>query len=291
MHRNGFRAAAVGLLLIVGNGCSTSRLAVGAFTPILENTVDVALRSEDPQFIHDAIPTSLLLVEGMLETSPDNHDLAVLGALLSFTYSFAFLESESPERALHHYDRGRELAWQALDDAEMEHAIREGTFAEAATAVASLRPGDLDAALWICANWAMWINGNLEDPRAAADLARITPLVERVAELDDTLFWGMPRILLGAIHASRPVMLGGDLDRARREFDRAFEISDRNLLIAQVFFAKTWCVQAFDAKAYESSLREVLEAPPGLLPEAEFLNRIARIQAEALLADAEEIFE
>ena len=101
----------------------------------------------------------------------------------------------------------------------------------------------------------------------------------------------MPRILLGALHAARPVMLGGDPERATTEFERAFEISGRNLLLAQVFYAKTWCVQTFDAEAYESSLREVLDAPAGLLPEAEFLNRIARIQAESLLDEAEEIFE
>ena len=38
-------------------------------------------------------------------------------------------------------------------------------------------------------------------------------------------------------------------------------------------------------------LREALDASPGALPEAELLNRIARIQAESLLARSEEIFE
>jgi hypothetical protein len=101
----------------------------------------------------------------------------------------------------------------------------------------------------------------------------------------------MPRILLGAMHASRPVMLGGNPDRSRAEFDRAFEISGRNLLLAHVFFAETWCVLAFDAGSFDSSLREVENAPPGLLPEAELLNRIARAKAAELLVRAEEIFE
>ena len=50
-------------------------------------------------------------------------------------------------------------------------------------------------------------------------------------------------------------------------------------------------LQAFDAGTFESSLREVLDAQPGALPEAELLNRIARVKAEALLARTEEIFE
>lgn len=260
-------------------------------TPVLERTVDAALRWDDPYLVVDALPTSILLVEGMLESDPGNRELARLGAMLDFSYSFAYLERENVDRASSLYARGLEVAWRALDDPESERAIREGTFAELGTAVAGLDEDDADSMLWICANWGMWIQLNLQDPMAAADLARLMPLAERLAELDDTLFWGMPRILLGALHAGRPVVLGGNLERARQEFDRAFAISDRNLLLTQVFFAKTWCVQAFDAEAYESSLREVLDAPTGLLPEAEFLNRIARIQAESLLEDAEEIFE
>ena len=56
----------------------------------------------------------------------------------------------------------------------------------------------------------MWIQLNLGDPSAIADFARVMPLAERVAVLDDELFWGMPRILLGAMHASRPTLLGGN---------------------------------------------------------------------------------
>ncbi|NNE44506.1 MAG: hypothetical protein HKN12_09870, partial [Gemmatimonadetes bacterium] len=136
-----------------------------------------------------------------------------------------------------------------------------------------------------------WIQNNLGDTRAVADVARLMPLGERVAELDETLFWGMPRILLGALHAARPVMLGGDPERATAEFHRAFEISGRNMHLAQVFNARTVCVQTFDSEAFSTSLREVLDAPSGVLPEAELLNRIARTKATALYAQSEEIFE
>ena len=291
--RKGFwrRAAVAAAIGLAASGCSTSQLAVNSFTPVLENTVDVALRSEDPRLIGDALPTSLLLADGMLETSPGNRDLAELSGLLNFAYAFAFVEAEDPARASLFYDRGRERAWQALDRPEFERTVREGSFEELHAALDSISDDDLDALLWVCANWGMWIQLNLQEPRAAADLARLMPLAEALAERDDTLFWGMPRILLGALHAGRPVMLGGDLDRAQEEFDRAFAISDRNLLLAQVFYAKTWCVQSFDAEAFDATLREVLDAPTGQLPDAELLNRIARIQAGSLKARAEDIFE
>jgi len=272
-------------------GCSTSRMTVGFMAPILENTTDVALRSEDPRLVGDAFPTSILLLEGMLETSPGRRDVATLTSMYYFAYAFGYVEDDDPERASALYDRGREVAWQALGRPEVERAVREGTFEELDAALGRLRKRDAEAALWVAANWGLWIELNLEDTRAVADVARLMPLAEKVAALDDTLFWGMPRILLGALHAARPVMLGGNPDRSRQEFERAFAISHRNLLMAHVFFAKTWCELTFDAGSFESSLREVLDAPDGLLPEAELLNRIARAKAARLLARKQEIFE
>lgn len=286
-------AIAAGLLAVamLGSGCSSSRMAVGFMTPVLEDTVDSALRNDDPILVVDALPTSILLVDGMLRTDPGNRDLAAVGSMLDFAYAFAHLESEDPARAPRYYARGAELGWRSLGRPDLERAIRKGTFAELAEATRKLGDDDAEALLWICANWGMWIQLEIRDPAAAADLARLMPLAERLAEIDDTLFWGMPRILLGALHAGRPVILGGNLERAKTEFDRAFEISHGNLLIGKVFFARTWCVQSFDADAFDRSLREVLDAPPGLLPEAEFLNRIAVRKAEQLLAEGAEIFE
>jgi hypothetical protein len=272
-------------------GCSTSRLTVDLMVPVLENTTEAALRSEDPRLVGDALPTSILLLEGMLETHPRQRDVAVLASMMYFAYAFGYVEDEDPARALALYDRGREVAWRALGLPEAERAIREGTFDELGVALEEVRPRDAEALLWIAANWGMWIQLNLADPGAVADVARLMPLAERVAELDERLFWGMPRILIGTLHASRPIMLGGNPGRSREEFERAFAVSERNLLLGLVFFAKSWCVQTFDAAAFDSSLREVLAAKPGALPEAELLNRIARVKAEVLLARSEELFE
>ena len=89
------------------SGCSTSRMTVDLMTPILQNTVDVALRSDDPELVRDALPTSLLLLEGMLETHPGNRDAAELAATMYFAYGFAFVEPEDRERASALYDHGR----------------------------------------------------------------------------------------------------------------------------------------------------------------------------------------
>ena len=282
-------AASVAPLFL--SACSTSKMAVGAMTPVLENAADVALRSNDAELVKDSLPTSLLLLEGMAETDPNNQDVHRMSSMLSFAYAFAFVESVDSLRASAFYDRGREHGWRALKRERGEEAIRSGTFEELRDALPKLKEKDAPAMLWIAANWAGWTQLNLEDPKAAADFARLLPFAERLVELDETSYWGMPRILLGAIYAGRPAALGGSLQNAQREFNRAFEIADRNLLLAHVYYAKTYCVQAFDSECFKSSLNEVLQAPPNALPEAEFLNQIARREAARLLERAEEIFE
>jgi hypothetical protein len=282
---------AASILPLFLSACSTSKMAVGAMTPVLENSVDVALRSNDPQLIEDALPTSILLLEGMQETDPGNKDVSRMASILSFAYAFAFVEPVDTLRASGFYDRGREHGWRALKHPDVEKAIRSGTFEELRDALPKLKEKDAPAMLWIAANWAGWTQLNLQDPTAAADFARLVPFAERLVELDEMSYWGMPRILLGSINAGRPAALGGDLQKAQEEFNRAFEIADRNLLLAHVFYAKTYCVQAFDSECYKSSLNEVLQAPPNALPEAEFLNQIARREAGQLLERAEEIFE
>lgn len=282
---------AASLLPLFLSACSTSKMAVGAMTPVLENSVDVAMRSNDPQLVEGALPTSIVLLEGMQKTDPGNEDVARLASILSFAYAFAFIEPVDTLRASGFYERGLEHGWLALEHPSLEKAIRSGTFEELRDALPKLKKKDAPAMLWIAANWAGWTQLNLEDPTAAADFARLLPFAERLVELDEKSYWGMPRILLGSIHAGRPAALGGSLQNAQEEFTRAFDIADRNLLLAQVFYAKTYCVQAFDSECYKSSLNEVLQAPPNALPEAEFLNQIARREAARLLERAEEIFE
>ncbi|NNE44170.1 MAG: hypothetical protein HKN12_08165, partial [Gemmatimonadetes bacterium] len=46
--------------LTLSAGCSTSRLTVNLMVPVLSNTMDVALRSDDPQLVKEALPTSIL---------------------------------------------------------------------------------------------------------------------------------------------------------------------------------------------------------------------------------------
>ena len=96
----GFRmrgAMWAGLALPLLTGCSTSRLTVDLMVPVLRNTTEVALRSEDPRLVGDALPTSILLLEGMLETHPRQSEVGILASMFYFAYAFGYVEAITPE--------------------------------------------------------------------------------------------------------------------------------------------------------------------------------------------------
>ena len=83
-----------------GAGCSPSSLAISSvMVPVLDNSRDAALASDDVELFRDAAPANLFLLEGLIGTEPNNVDLRVNAGILYFSYAFAFLEDINPGRA------------------------------------------------------------------------------------------------------------------------------------------------------------------------------------------------
>ena len=71
----------------------------------------------------------------------------------------------------------------------------------------------------------------------------------------------------------RPVMFGGDPDKARHHFNRAIEITGGKFLLAQFLLAKYYAVPAQNRELYEKTLNDILSAPGDLHPEQGLANR------------------
>jgi len=272
------------------SGCSTSRLAVGAMVPIIEDATEAAFRQDDPVFVRDAVPANLLLLEGLIRTDPRD-ELLVMATQFYFSYGFAFVEDDAPERAVELYAKGRAHGLHALGrHREVARALDAADAGALRAAVARLGRDEVPALFWTAAAWGAWINLRLESPAAIADLALVEVLLDRVLELDDTFEYGMPHLLMGAFYAARPRLLGGDPERGRLHFARAAEIADGKLLLAPLFEARYYATQTLDEELFEQLLTGVIEAPEGLLPEVALLNAVAQAKARRLLDAREDYF-
>ncbi|HWN80969.1 MAG TPA: TRAP transporter TatT component family protein, partial [Candidatus Udaeobacter sp.] len=149
---------------------------------------------------------------------------------------------------------------------------------------------DAPEVLWTAAAWAGWANLSLDQPAAVADLPLIEVLLDRAVELDEGYQYGMPHLLLGAFHAARPPLLGGNPERAERHFTRARELGQGNLLLVPVFEAKYYARAILDPELFDRLLAEALSAPLDRAPDIRLLNTVAQRKARDLQPMRDEWF-
>jgi hypothetical protein len=291
-HPDPIRRAALALVLaaLAASGCSTTKLAVGSMVPILEESVAAGLSSADLELIADGMPANLVLLDGLVRTDP-RRDLLVLGAELYFSYAFAFVEDENPERAASLYAVGRDYGRRALAaDGKLQAALASGRSEDLSRALARLGRDQVPALVWTAAAWAGWANLSLDEPEAVADLAAIQLLLERADALEPGFMYGVPPLLLGAFHAARPPILGGDPELARRYFARSTEVGAGKLLLAPVFEARYYARSVLDEELFVSRLNAVIAAPVDIASDIRLLNAVAKRKARDLLARQDEFF-
>jgi hypothetical protein len=293
--RRGSLGCATGLAIGAGlaalSGCGvTQGIAIGSMVPILENTAAAARERSDLETVGAGFPANLLLLDGLIRTRPHNRELLELGAYLYFGYALGFVEIENPSRASFYYATGRDYGLRSLDRHSSFRKGRNGTLEEFHAGLAKLGKSDVRALAWAGANWGRWLSLNLDSPAAVAQMPRVEALLDRLLEIDPSFERGLPHALRGAYDALRPEMFGGDPERARREFDAALQVSQRRMLLYQVFYAEFYCRQVLDEECFVGALDEVIAAPDTLLPDSRLLNEIARQRALALRAKRSEFF-
>ncbi|UCG51909.1 MAG: hypothetical protein JSW58_17370 [Candidatus Latescibacterota bacterium] len=271
-------------------GCSTTRLAVGAMVPILENSKIAALASNDIRTFNAATPSSLFLLEGLIETEPNKQELRISAAMLYISYAFTFDDPEDESYASTLYLRGLGHGKTALFRNEEIAAAWDKPFDEFAASVSSITDEDLPALVWTVANWSQFIAFHLDSTQVLTQIPRVTALLDHAIEIDGSYFEGLPHMILGSLHAFRPPLMGGDPDASRANFETAMEISDNKFLLASYLYAKFYCYRVQDPDDFEESLRYVIEQPDTILPEYRLLNAIAKQKAVNLLEEKDDLF-
>jgi hypothetical protein len=283
--------AGLALVLTAGGGCGAgTKLAVHSMIPILTNTTLAAKSRSDLETIGTGLPANLLLLDGLIRTEPDNRDLLTLGAYLYFGYALGFVETRDPERAGEYYAIGRAYGMRALARRAAFRKGEGGDLDAFRAGLQALGKDDVAAMAWTAASWGRWLALHLDSAAAIAEMPRLEALLDRLLAVDPAFERGLPHALRGAYDALRPEMFGGNPGRARHHFDTALRLSDRRVLLYQVFYAEFYCRQVLDAECFTTTLDAVLAAPDSLLPEERLLNAIGRARALTLRAQVNELF-
>jgi hypothetical protein len=121
-------------------------------------------------------------------------------------------------------------------------------------------------------------------------LPKPTAMMQRVLELDETFYYGSAHMYFGVYYGSRAQTLGGNFKKSEQHFDKAREITDGKLLVADLLQAQYLARQKLDQNDFHDRLTKIIEAPEDLYPEVTMLNQITKRKAKLLLSKESQWF-
>lgn len=271
--------------------CNTARFVANKSPPTLDDQSRAFYRETSLRHAREAAPAMLKMLDGLIVSSPDNPELLVRGAQQYCGFAMILIEDEDPEWATTLYRRGFGYAIRALRTRiENFESIVAGPLDSLETALRQLDRSDVAPVFWAASCLAGYINLNLDDPGALAEVSRMLILARAAEALDDTYFYAGPHLLLGTYYGKLGKALGGNPSASRRHFERFFEVTRGKFLLGKVFYAESYAVQQQDRELFVRTLEEVRDAPVNLDPEMAIANQAARTKALRLLERVNELF-
>jgi hypothetical protein len=285
--RNSLRFLCGLSLLVFAAGCGR---IVGHFTrPLFDDLTRSFMQQGDVVIAEQGTPAVLLVLDGLIEHSPNNESLLMSGAQAYSAYTAAFVSAKDPERNKRLTEKARDYALRAMSLHNKRFAkVKDRPYAEFVTCLGSFKRKDVPQVFYTATSWAGWIQAHSDSMDAIADLPKVQGLIERVIELDEGFYYGASHTFMGVLLTLRPPSLGGMPQEARRHFERAVELGQGKLLTTYVMYARSYAKLMYEERLFFDLLKTVLDSPVDTVPELTLVNTLAKQQAEDLIADARE---
>jgi len=270
-------------------GCISSQKIVAEKAPALFREVALsASRQADVTLVRQGIPSYLMLIDGMIQSNPDNKDLLLAAAQAYASYA-SVLEEEEKERIASLNEKAKKYALQAL---ELTPPFKEALGKPIDVFQKKLEQTgekDVPTLFWAGYIWGGWI-ASTESVEAMADLPWAEALMERVLQLDPGYYYGGAHLFKAILFSARPEQFGGNLKKAGEHFLKAREYGHGKLLMTDVYYAQYYARQTLDRDLFVNTLKRVLESRADAEPDLTLSNTLAQRRAKKLLAQADEFF-
>ena len=144
-------------------------------------------------------------------------------------------------------------------------------------------PQEISLLYWTAAAWSLAVAHSPDDPAMLADLPRCEALMRRALALDEGYDAGAIHEYFIAFEGARPAAMGGSMEKARRHFERAMELSGGRKVSPLVTYAETVSVRTQDQKEFLELLDRALSFDArGTAPEFRMANLVAQRRARWL---------
>lgn len=276
---------------LLNSGCVLVRKgAAKLISPMAAQLSAGFMHENDVDLVRDGAPAFLLMLDALAEAHPDNPAVLIAAAEAQIAYATGFVDKAQKTRANAMYLKAKTYGLRALSQRNKRFArAMNGTYDDFTQSLAGFKKPDAEALLTTATAWVMWIIANSDSPAALGDMPRVLEMMKRVNKLDAGIRQGGVDQFYGIYFTVLPLGGGRDLDKARQHFERSIKIAGPDYLLNQVTFAEFYARYAFDQELFENTLKSVLAANPQV-PEFTLMNAVAKMRAQALLGQVDELF-
>jgi predicted anti-sigma-YlaC factor YlaD len=283
-------------------GCSVRKFAVNKLGDSLASSGTTFSSDNDPDFVGQAIPFSLKLIESLLAETPQHRGLLFAAASGFTQYSYVYvqqpsevMESTDVEKSAELRTRARNLYLRARDyglrGLETKHRGLAALLNEnPKSAVRVARTADVPLLYWTAVSWGAAIALSKDHPELVAEQPQVESLIDRAYELDPGYEHGVIEQYLISYESARQGVKGDFALRCKEHFDRAVQLSTGQLASPFVAYAESVSIQKQNRAEFDSLLKKALAVDPDARPEWRLSNVIMQRRARWLLSREDELF-
>lgn len=289
-------------LTVATSGCSARKFAINRLGDSLANSGTTFASDNDPEFVGQAIPFSLKLIEGLLAESPKHRGLLFAAASGFTQYSYVYVQQPSEEiesedvakssglsmRARNLYLRARDYGLRGLETKHhgFDVLLRE----DPKSAVQNVNAGDVPLLYWTAVAWGAAISVAKDRPDLVAELPQVEALIDRAYQLRPDYDHGVIDQFLISYESARQGVKGDFAARSKMHFDRAVALTNGQMASPFVAYAETVSVQKQNRVEFESLLKQALAVDPDTRPEWRLSNLVMQRRARWLLSREDALF-
>ena len=276
------------LLILSTLVTSCSSIISSATNKMAQNLSTAITNNDDLATVKAGAPAYLLMLDSFVEGDPKDSNMQIAAAKLYSAYAGVFVKDEQ---------RAKRLTQKSLDFALNANCLVEESrcnlkamkFKKFETVIEKFEKEHIEHLFTLGSSWAGWIQSRRGDWNAAAELARVTKIMNHALKLDAQHQHGQIHLYLGVLNTLLPPALGGKPEVGKNHFEKAIEISQGKNLMAKVLYAEKYARLVFNQELHDKLLKQVLITEPRTRGFT-LTNMLAQKQAKELLVSGEDYF-
>jgi hypothetical protein len=280
------QALLIGILAFSLSGCAT--IVSSAASGLTDSISDSVLNQDDPETAKAALPTFMVLIDGMIRDNPEDPKLLASGATLYASYGAIFASDD--ERASRLTRRARQYSFDAMCESyEPACGWHGASYDEFVATLDGIGPKQAEYLYTYGFASLAFLRAHASDWNSLAELPQMEALFQRYMDISGDEVNSAVYTYMGILLTLRPPALGGEPERAREYFEKAIEATGGKDLGVKVEYARGYAKLLYERELHDRLLNEVMAADP-YQDGYTLSNVLAKEQAEALLAEADDYF-